>query len=252
MIFYSDGHTYIGEAGAYTSVTTLLHLLEKPKDWKAIAKKYAKKNGLTPEEVETAWKDKKDKAANRGTLYHASQQDALNAAGIVQRRKIILDVRYHKSVPAPEGSYGTILTQPDFHLENNSLYTEYMVWDDDSRICGTSDEVEVIDNTININDHKTNESIDKEAYYVPNVGREMLLPPVSHLDNCNWNIYTLQLSMYMYLLWKRNKHLKVGKLTLNHVLFDSDDKPKRIVTHDVPYRREEVKAILEWWRPKNS
>lgn len=251
MIFYEKEHIYKLQDRQFTSVSQVLHSLEKPKDWKKIAKRYATKIGKTVAEVEADWKLENEKSVVRGKDYHAQMQDALNSNGIVQRKNVICEVIFHSPSVHPEGDF-VYQEQPDCKLANNTVYTEFMIWDEDSGICGMADEIEVINDTIHVNDHKTNKEIKMEGFYVPNVGRERLLPPVAHLDDCNWNKYTLQLSLYMYLLWKRNKNLKVGKLTLNHVQFDKDGKVTRVIPMDVPYRRDEVRAIIDWWKTKQN
>lgn len=251
MIFYEKDHIYQDDAERrFTSVTTLLHNLEPVKNWKTIAKRYATKVGKELAIVEAEWKKEKDDSIVRGKDYHSLRQKALNTVGVVQRKGVLCDVRFFKA--SEHESQGSMIIQPDFRLQNNTVYTEFMVWDEESLICGMMDEVEVINNTINVNDHKTNKEIKKEGFYVKNIGRQKLIGPVSHLDDCNWSIYCLQLSLYMYLLWKKNKHLKIGKLTLNHVQFDRDGKVTGVVAHDVPYLRTEVKAIIEWWKLKSK
>lgn len=243
MIFTEEGHTYqLGERD-FTSVSKVLHSLEKPKNWKAIAKKYATKVGKTTEQVEAMWKEENEKSIIRGKEYHSRKQNQLIIAGFAQRRNVECTVKYY----LPSGGK---LHQPDFRLEDSTIYTELMLWDEDSGISGTADEVEVINNTIYVNDHKTNKEIKKEGFYVHNVGKEKLLAPVNHLDDCNWNKYCLQLSLYMYMLWKRNKHLKIGTLTLNHVEFDKDGYVVRVTPMNVPYLRKEVKDVIEWWKTK--
>lgn len=251
MIFYEKEHIYKLGDRQFTSVTQVLSSLEKKKDWKKIAKRYADKNGKTVAEVEALWKEENDKSVIRGKEYHAQMQNALNNNGVAHRKNVICQVVFHTPAIHPEGQF-VYLEQPDFKLDNNTIYTEFMVWDEDSGICGMVDEAEVVSETIHVNDHKTNKEIKREGFYVPNGGREKLLSPVSHLDDCNWNKYTLQLSLYMYLLWKRNKNLKVGKLTLNHVQFDKEGKMTAVVAMDVPYRRDEVRAIIDWWKTKEN
>ncbi len=248
MIFYEDGHIYMdAPAGRiYTSVSKVLHSLEKEKNWKVIAKKYATKVGKTVAEVEASWKEENDKSVLRGKSYHTQKQVELLDIGVVHRKGKLCDVKGY----IPTGITSGEITQLDCVLQNNTVYTEMMVWDESTGICGTADEIEIVDNTININDHKTNKEIKKEGFLTPR-GREKFLYPVSHLDDCNWNKYCLQLSLYMYMLWRKNKHLKVGKLTLNHVEFDKDGKPTKINPMDVPYLRDEVRAITEWWKTKN-
>lgn len=245
MIFTEEGHTYEEGERKFTSVSQILKLLEKPKNWKAIAKKYATKVGKTVTEVEAEWKEKKDKSIVRGKEYHTSKQSKLNAAGFIQRKNQHCTIKFY----LPTGGR---IYQPDFRLEDNTIYTEFMVWDEESGICGTADEVECISQTIHINDHKTNEEIVRQGFYIPSKGREKLLAPVAHLDDCNWNKYCLQLSLYMYMVWKHNKHLKVGDLTLNHVEFDKEGKSTKVNPLRVPYLRKEVKDIIDWWKAKNQ
>lgn len=248
MIFYEEGHIYKDspEGKIFTSVSQVLHSLEKVKNWKAIAKRYATKVGKTVAEVEADWKKENDKSVVRGKSYHTQKQTELLDVGVVHRKGKLCDVKGYLST-----GQSSEIVQTDCKLENNTVYTEMMVWDETSGICGMADEIEIVDNTININDHKTNKEIKKEGFLTPQ-GREKLLSPVSHLDDCNWNKYCLQLSLYMYMLWKKNKHLKVGKLTLNHVEFDQGGKPTKVNPMDVPYLRDEVKAITEWWKTKQS
>lgn len=255
MKFYDDNHTYFEGERQYTSVSKVIHELQRPKDWKAIAKKYAKDRNLTVEEVETKWKEKNTKAIDRGKKYHFEQQMLKNSASMILIGEQECAVKFNH-FPISLSDQPNLLPerpfvdQPDCKLENNTLYTEYMVWDEETGICGTADEVYVINDTINIDDHKTNESIDKEGFYNAKTGREKLRQPVGHLDDCNWTHYCIQTSLYMYMLWKRNKHLKIGKITLNHVIFDEQDNPIRVVKMNVPYLRSEVQRIREWWKSR--
>lgn len=245
MKFIEEGHQYIDDNGKnYTSVTTVIHSLEKPKDWEAIAAKYAKKVGKTKAEIQTLWKEENLKSVVRGKDYHSLKQDLVNSAKSIERNGVTCSVKFHTS-------QGGELIQPDFKLENNTLYTEFLIWDEESGICGASDEVEVVNNAINVNDHKTNKKLDKEAYCHPVTGKERMLYPIAHVENCNWMHYCIQLSLYMYLLWKKNKHLKIGKLTINWVEFDKEGKVVRVTPMNVPYLRKEAKDIVEYWKSKN-
>ena len=52
---------------------------------------------------------------------------------------------------------------------------------------------------------------------------QKMLAPVSHLDDCNYNHYNLQLSIYMYIILKHNPTFKPGKLILHHIQFEEED-----------------------------
>ena len=141
------------------------------------------------------------------------------------------------------------------------MYPECVIYDHFFKICGQSDEVRVINNHINIFDIKTDKAINDRAYQAEWGDPEKLLPPVEHLDSCNKNIYSLKMSMYMYMLWKQNKHLKIGDIILEWTPIERDvegipifykGKPKVIKRKPikVPYLRKEVKAIFEAYKKK--
>ena len=47
-------------------------------------------------------------------------------------------------------------------------------------------------------------------------------PPLQNLDDCNFNHYTLQLSIYMYIILKHNPKLKPGKIFIHHISFEKE------------------------------
>lgn len=94
-------------------------------------------------------------------------------------------------------------------------------------------------------------------------------PPVAHLGDCNLNHYNLQLSLYMYMILKQNPHLRPGKLTIEHVLFekegenewgypiyktDKDGAPivSAIVPYELPYLKTEILDLIKWKKNHNK
>ena len=93
--------------------------------------------------------------------------------------------------------------------------------------------------------------------------------PVSHLDDCNLMHYSLQLSMYMFIILKHNPKLRAGTLTINHVLFEELDKDKfgnpitaldsngdpivkDVVPYDLPYLKSEAISLIHWLEDNRS
>jgi hypothetical protein len=245
MIFGEKEHTYEQGNRAFTPVTTFLHSFEKPKDWDKIARKYSKDHKIPLEEVLKKWQHEKDISLVRGTAYHALKEKEVNDSGTISVDNIECKVKFY---PQEDG----FVTQHDCKLENNTVYTEMMVWDEEAEICGKFDRLSVVDGVMYLEDHKTNKEIKKKGFYVKNVGTEKLLPPVAHLDNCNWNIYCLQLSLYMYMLWKKNKNFRIAPMKLNHVKFDNEGNVTGVEVMQVPYLRTEVINMLEAWKTKNK
>lgn len=134
-----------------------------------------------------------------------------------------------------------------------------MIYDLDYMICGQADKVIVSGNKINIWDYKTDQEIKFAAYSSQWVSPRKYLPPISHLDDCNGNMYSLKMSLYMYILWKSNKgRLKPGDIIIEHVRLkrdeDNDNIPilnnglpvvEKIEQIVLPYRKTEVIAMME-------
>ncbi len=143
----------------------------------------------------------------------------------------------------------------------NGIYPEHMVYLKSAGICGQSDLVEVVDDTVHITDYKTNKEIKKESFVSWDGISKKMLGPLRHLDDCNLNHYTLQLSIYMYIILKHNPRLKPGKMYLDHIVFedlgldDSGNKIhqldlhghpliKEVVKYELPYLKAEVISII--------
>ena len=131
-----------------------------------------------------------------------------------------------------------------------------------SGICGQADLVEVVNGVVNISDYKTSKKIDRESYKNWEGISKKMLRPIHHLDDCNFNHYALQLSIYMYIILRHNPNLKAGKLMIHHVKFEEADKKdkygfpiilldngepiiKEIEYIELPYLKKEIQKILK-------
>ena len=109
-----------------------------------------------------------------------------------------------------------------------------------------------------IKTHNTDKEISLQAYSNPAkfVKARKLLKPLGHLDECNANIYSIKMSLYMYMLWKANKgRFKPGELVIEHVNLKRDEEgipitkdglPVVLSTQIIklPYRKKEVEDML--------
>lgn len=258
--FIEESHKYLTEDDKeLISVSAFTERFKPKVDWKAVAKKVAAKQvrmggePTTAEEILAKWERKRDLAAKIGTAYHAIRENELLSQenpefyGVTCGKKsceYVGDLKY--SIPINK-------------LENNTVYPELMIYDFEYMICGQADKVIVTNKKINIWDYKTDKEIKFQAFSSKWVDPAKLLPPLSHLDDCNGHLYSLKMSLYMYLLWKSNRGtLKPGDLIIEHVQLkrdpDNDNLPilkdgkpivqniKQIV---LPYRKKEVEAMLK-------
>lgn len=87
------------------------------------------------------------------------------------------------------------------------LYPEYLIYYDNPKlnlhIAGQIDLIVKSGNDIYIIDHKTNAKIDLKGFYNSALRTtDKMKFPLTNLDECNYNHYQLQLSMYAWMLQK--------------------------------------------------
>jgi len=261
--FYDKDHSYSSidekEDIKWTSVTTLIHMFKKPFDAPTMAEKCSKGknpkyNKLAPKEILDLWKQENKRAVNLGSWYHDQREKALLACNTITRNGnelIIID-------PLMDGD---IKLAPDQTL-TDGIYPEHFVYLKSACVCGQGDRVEVYDGKINLYDYKTNKEIKRGGFKGPGGKTEKMLPPLSHLDACNYNDYALQLSVYMYIMLKHNRSLQPGVIQMDHVKFEIEDYDKNgypIVANDaagdpmvkeiksyvLPYLKKEVIAMFK-------
>ena len=265
IIFNANDHSYKsldGEAIDWISVTTLVSHFKKPFDAKKIAEKVSKNKrskwyGIEPKKIQQIWEAEADRAVTLGTYYHNQREEDLCALASIEREGKTVPI----IAPVPLTESG-IKMAPSQKLEEG-VYPEHMVYLKSVGICGQSDLVEVVNGKVNIIDYKTNKEIKKESFVNWEGASEKMLEPVNHLDDCNFNHYALQLSIYMYIILKHNPKLRPGRIFIHHITFvqeeedeygypvtakDVDGNPivKEVIPMAVPYLVDEVISILHY------
>jgi ATP-dependent exoDNAse (exonuclease V) beta subunit len=263
VIFKSQNHKYesvdSSEVIEWTSVTSFISKYKKPFDAQTVAEKSSKSKkskwyGMSVQDILQAWENESTRAIDQGNWYHNQREADLLQLNTIERHGCILpiirplitdDIKYAPPQKLQEG-----------------MYPEHFVYLKSAGICGQSDLVEVAKGEVNITDYKTNKEIKKESYVNWEGVSQKMLMPVSHLDDCNFWHYALQLSTYMYIILKHNPKLRPGKITIHHVLFytDGTDKfgnpitklddqgeplVKKIVPYDLPYLKAEVINLIK-------
>lgn len=232
MKFIEQSHTYISPEGEqYLGVTSLIKQYEPKKDWDEIARAYAKKHKKTQEEVQAGWKEEGRKSIEKGVSYHAKMESEFVVKGEVD-----IDGKIYKVVPSPMEE-GIKMAIP-LSLEEG-VYPEIIIYSNKYKVSGQADLVEIANGKINIKDYKTSKEIKKESYKHWRKGHEMMLFPLGHLMNCNYNQYALQLNIYMSMLKAHNRNLKQGDMLIYHV------KDNETIIYKVPNLQKEAKILLE-------
>jgi hypothetical protein len=268
LVFEPKTHSYksidSSDDTVWTSVTTLIGHLKQPFDSNAVAKKSASNKkgkwyGMTTEQIQEVWKKESERACSLGNWYHDQRENDIVGCTTINRHDAELPV-----IRPMFDEHGQKMAPSQKMIDG--IYPEHMVYLRSVGICGQSDLVEVANGHVHITDYKTNKEIKSESFKNWEGMSQKMNFPVSHLDDCNLNHYNLQLSIYMFMILKHNPNLKAGKLTIHHIIFEEEDEKdqygypvsklnengepivKEIIQFDLPYLKDEVIAILSWYK----
>jgi hypothetical protein len=264
VIFKAENHKYESldpnERINWISVTSFVGLFKQKFDPVAASEKASKNPnskwyGLDPQTIRNIWQSENGRAVSTGSFYHEQRELDLNQLQTIQRQGIDLPI----IKPIFEGN---VKIAPEQKLKQG-IYPEHFVYLKSAGICGQSDRVEVVKDTVDIIDYKTNKEIRKEGFKNWEGITQKMTGPVAHLDDCNFNHYALQLSTYMYIILKHNPRYKPGKMWLHHIIFEKEGEDKygypilkrqengdpivkTVIPYEVPYLKTEVIAMINW------
>ncbi len=234
LYFDEPTHKYTDSLGnSYISVTTIIHDNYTPKfDKKYWLRKKSRELGISSKELERQWQAITDEACTRGTATHNGIEDAIKENSMfknaiqylnqVESGRCITVADIPNLIPRPldldkfkeatHNKYGKIYDVFEFYINKGyTIYSEIGAFLIDYLISGTIDILCIKEDRFVILDWKTNRNgLQFEAGYFKKdksttpaqltnqyiVKDEKMLPPLSHLDNCNGMHYSLQLSTY--------------------------------------------------------
>ena len=276
VIYNDEKHLYLDKktGSKYTSVTTLIHhycqpfnenfwasykaceYLLEPELWK-----YLKKDLLQTKvwrdsyleeydidltafnnkvsEIKEGYKKNRDESCRRGTALHAIREDMYSVPGNVEIKKYGLG-----------GSFKT--NAGNYKLDcDRGVYPEFLIsykFDDYLMISGQLDLLIKDGNDITIVDYKTNKKIDMKSYFDNSTKKSQKMKfPLNDIDDCNFYHYSMQLSVYSYLLQKINPKFKIKKLIIHHIDHDNNE-----TEYECPYLMDEVERMLLHYRKENK
>lgn len=234
LYFDEPTHKYTDSLGnSYISVTTMIHDNYTPKfDKKYWLRKKSRELCISSKELERQWQAITDEACSRGTATHNGIEDAIKENSMfknaiqylnqVESGRCITVADIPNLIPRPldldkfkeatNNKYQKIYDVFDFYINKGyTIYSEIGAFLIDYLISGTIDILCIKEDRFVILDWKTNRNgLQFEAGYFKKdksttpaqltnqyiVKDEKMLPPLSHLDNCNGMHYTMQLSTY--------------------------------------------------------
>lgn len=276
VVYNDEKHIYVGKSGLvqdkkFISVTTLIGLFENKFDgdfwskykalealvgadqFSSVKKKLLDKKiwddsyylnfGISPEdfeskceEVKSGWKDTNKEACEHGTRVHAKQENTfyMNPQKMIDKfnvgNKFKVNKNYHK-LDLERAIYPEILL--------SSVSKDGLL-----RIAGQSDLLIKDGNHIKIWDWKTNKELKMESYYDKKKGsHEMMKYPLNNIQDCNYMHYTLQLSLYAWMVQKINPNFIIDELRIVHFTHDG-----QVNEYVLDYRKEDIIRMLKYYK----
>jgi hypothetical protein len=239
IIFTPDTHQYYNkQKEEYSSVTRILRNIQVPFDREGMSKRMAvslaEDSGISIEQAQQEilqdWEDKRSSSEDKGNYVH----DNLD--------KYIRTGKVEEAMEKPVAFIQNILKQ------YYRFYPEVLLYSHKYKVAGRTDLVlqrqKNKSPVLDLVDYKTNES---KGICFDSISRKdvikhynkFLLPPLEYLEDCNYHIYSLQLSIYA-LLAMECAGVRIGKLGI--VFFDNQFDARYI---PVPFMYQEAKMICE-------
>jgi len=236
ITFHEPTHTYYvdGSSKQYVSCTKFLHeffphfdpdvtisKMMKSKNW-ASSVWYGKK----PDEIKKAWASKGEEASAAGTAMHLAIEQFLHGSPeqISEETYKTIEWKYFMNF------------WEDVKHDLVPYRSEWEVWMDEYKLAGSIDMIfyRKSDDSYVIYDWKRSKEIKTSNDYASGYG------PVSHLPDCNYWHYTLQLNTYKYFL-EKYYGLRVSDMYL--VIIHPDNKNYRQLR--LNHLDDEVVSMLE-------
>lgn len=257
-------HTYKDEFGLpYISVTTVIAKYYPKFNEDYWAKEESRKTGLPVHVILANWKQIRDYSCEKGNKEHKLLEDSINAAngkaqfefdnkgkgiglGFTKIDNTNLNILQNSPLAS---KYPKIYTYLRNRIEDGwILYAEKRTYWAEYLIAGTIDCLLVKGKLFMIVDWKTNKDELKfvSGYYKKVNGikttewvnkKEYFFKPLNHIENCKGSIYTMQLSLYAYILelWG----FKCVDLCLFHIRDNMEPNP-----YTIKYLKAEAQLLL--------
>ena len=228
-------HTYTLKNSSieFKSVTEFIGLFFQPFDEIKIAHKLTqmdKYHGQSVSDILRDW----EKRRERGTIVHQEIELAILNSNASQYANFESDKLKNIDTKSKQG---LLFLKKCNIYKNNIIFPEVKVYSKELQLAGTIDLMiyNKPKNCISLVDWKTNVDIKRTGY------KKGILQPTISIDDCSFNKYELQLSMYQYILSKFYK-AKVNGLYILH-LKDDNFKPIKC-----EFQENKISEMIEFYK----
>lgn len=205
-----------------------------PSDFLEVYNISEEKLNKVQQDILDEWNEINKQSCERGTKIHSQLENSFYKAGSnITLKKFGIGDKFEckKNYNELDLEYG--------------IYPEYLVYYDNPKlnlhIAGQIDLLVKNGYDIHIIDHKSNKKIDLKGFYNSSTrSTEKLKYPLTSLDNCNFNVYQLQLSTYAWMIQKINPNFVIKSLTLNHYDHEGNN-----TLYPCSYLKDDVEKMLK-------
>lgn len=190
----------------------------------------------TKKEILKEWAIKREESCVRGTKFHNEQEEQHWNGNTKEIKQLGLG-----------GSFVPISTNK-IEIGKKGIYPEILLSrisnDKILKVAGQADLVIVDGNEVHVLDYKTSKSIDKKAYFDTRSRKATMMKyPLNNMEDSNFWHYTLQLSLYAWMIQKEYPEAIIKSLTLIH--YDHDG---NITNYECEYRKKDVERMLAFYK----
>ena len=230
VVLRESDQVYLHEDGRqFASVSKLRKMVEEPFDAEMVSMRMAKGDMEKQEAILAEWKAKGDHAMSEGTLCDKA-------------------IERYFATGKDEGSRYSQTAFSVFNLlqEYKKRYLKKVVWSEEHGVAG---EVDILTmRTKTIGDYWDGKIKVYKGVQQVSKGNTFMREPLAHLENCTYNDYAMQLSIYG-VLGELCYGIKPGKLTIIQYYYD---RPGEYELIPVNYMKYEAYSLLEAWKKRSN
>ena len=187
-------------------------------------------------EILKEWDRKRDESCIRGTAIHKQMEDGHLDGKTAELQYLNLGGSFRTDItnnlkPGEQGVY------PELLLSRVSN-------DGELRVAGQADLIIVDGYDVYILDYKTGKKMDTKSYFDRKLKRSSKMKyPLNNLDDCNFMHYSMQLSLYAWMIQKANPLFNIKMLLLIHIDHDGNVK-----NYECDYLKADVERMLGYYK----
>lgn len=243
QVTYRDSdHTYWHRGVRYLSATQVLDLFKNKFDTEGQAVASTDKYGASPEVWKERWDEIRDQSLVRGNAIHQLREEITLNRGVELHNGKVLPVPN----PALYGEQTPLIQLPD------GVYTEQMVHSHRFGIAGRTDKIVLQTTgryrTADVDDYKSNRIVRLHSFGWP-IKPQMMKYPLDHLEDCTIVHFSLQVSLYQFMLEDMGFMPGTGRIIhFPHVpkMAPPGAAAPPAVNYPLPYLKDDVTSMLNY------